>query len=155
MTTDLPCRKDPAAFYTPSQEGAAKKACLGCPARLDCLRTAIDNDERWGVWGGLAPGERWQLTHKDGTWIDRRGTVREPCGTDSSLKRHKRLKESCPRCETADRRRRLDAEHALPGGGSASGGHLHRILGEDPCEPCRLAFAAASQQGRWSKAAAA
>lgn len=148
MTTDLPCRTTPADFYTPTREGAAKKACLGCPARADCLRTAIDNGERYGVWGGLSPNERWQLTHKDGTWLDRRGNVRQPCGSPESLKRHRRFKERCPACLAADYRRRLDAEHELPGGGSASGAHLHRALSQVPCGPCREAHAAASQAGR-------
>ncbi|MFI5525019.1 WhiB family transcriptional regulator [Streptomyces platensis] len=147
---DLPCRKNPETFHTNTEKAraAARKACAGCSARPDCLRTAIDNDERFGIWGGLDPDERWQLGHKDGTWIDTRGVVRLPCGTDEALKRHRGLKETCPACIEADRRRRLDAEHALPGGGSASGAHLHRALTEVPCGPCRAAHAAASQMGR-------
>ncbi|WP_435882343.1 WhiB family transcriptional regulator [Streptomyces kronopolitis] len=147
---DLPCRKNPTDFYAPTQEArtAAKTACLGCSVRPDCLRAAIDNDERFGIWGGLTPDERWQLTHNDGTWLDRRGTIRQPCGSEESLKRHKRLKEQCVICEQADYRRRLDIEHAVPGGGSASGAHLHRLLRQEPCEPCRAAHAAASRAGR-------
>ncbi len=32
---------------------AAKKVCGLCAVRLICLKTAIDKDEKFGVWGGL------------------------------------------------------------------------------------------------------
>ncbi|MFE1767261.1 WhiB family transcriptional regulator [Streptomyces angustmyceticus] len=88
----VPCAENPEQFHSnaPSARTKARKACAGCPARLDCLRTAINNDERWGIWGGLDPNERWKLTHKDGSWIDYLGVIRRPYGSDASLKRRKR-----------------------------------------------------------------
>lgn len=157
---NLPCRENPEDFHTNTQEAraTAKKACAGCPVRPDCLRTAIDNDERYGVWGGLDPNERWQLTHKDGTWIDRRGTVREPCGTDKSLKRHRALKEQCDACVQAHAERveagvreRLANEHAK--GGTFYGFSLHHQLGEEPCDACRAGQGAASDAGRKTRRA--
>lgn len=30
----------------------AKRVCEGCPVMVECLETAIDRGEQWGVWGG-------------------------------------------------------------------------------------------------------
>ncbi|MFH9248198.1 WhiB family transcriptional regulator [Streptomyces lydicus] len=149
----LPCQKKREIFDNTSRQNEAKAVCAGCHALTSCLKTALANDERWGVWGGLTPNERWQLTHKDGSWIDYRGTLRLPCGTETSLKRHRGLREQCAVCEEADRRRRLDVEHALPGGGSRSGAQLHRMLGEEPCEACQMAFVEAAKLGHASRRA--
>jgi WhiB family redox-sensing transcriptional regulator len=32
--------------------------CAGCPVRLQCLEMALQNDERFGIWGGLSERER-------------------------------------------------------------------------------------------------
>jgi WhiB family transcriptional regulator, redox-sensing transcriptional regulator len=34
---------------------------LGCPVKAQCLAHALDNDIRWGTWGGLDMWERAQL----------------------------------------------------------------------------------------------
>lgn len=36
----------------------AKRICASCPVRVDCLTYALDNRERWGIWGGLDERER-------------------------------------------------------------------------------------------------
>lgn len=54
---------DPEAFY-PEKGGStrdAKKVCVGCPVRTQCLQWALDHDERYGVWGGLSERERRRL----------------------------------------------------------------------------------------------
>ncbi len=54
---------DPDAFF-PEKGGStreAKKICLGCPVRDQCLKWALDNDERFGIWGGLSERERRRL----------------------------------------------------------------------------------------------
>lgn len=40
------------------RELRAKAVCAGCPVRSECLDTALANDERYGVWGGLTDTER-------------------------------------------------------------------------------------------------
>lgn len=36
----------------------AVAACWTCPARVACLELATAGGERYGIWGGLTPGER-------------------------------------------------------------------------------------------------
>ena len=38
-----------------------KKVCLTCEVRDDCLESALMNDERFGIWGGLSERERRKL----------------------------------------------------------------------------------------------
>lgn len=42
-------------------EAPAKRICGRCPVRTACLAYALDADEEYGVWGGLAPEERREL----------------------------------------------------------------------------------------------
>ncbi|QIV79575.1 WhiB family transcriptional regulator (plasmid) [Mycolicibacterium frederiksbergense] len=54
---------DPEAFF-PEKGGStkeAKKVCQRCPVKDPCLQWALDNDERFGVWGGLSERERRRL----------------------------------------------------------------------------------------------
>ena len=54
---------DPEAFF-PEKGGStreAKRVCVGCSVRLECLEYALDNDERFGIWGGLSERERRRL----------------------------------------------------------------------------------------------
>jgi WhiB family redox-sensing transcriptional regulator len=54
------CRQsDPEAFF-PEKGGSittAKRVCGRCDVKADCLRYALDHDERFGVWGGLTEPE--------------------------------------------------------------------------------------------------
>lgn len=54
---------DPDMFF-PEKGGStreAKRVCASCPVRAECLEYALDNDERYGVWGGLSERERRNL----------------------------------------------------------------------------------------------
>ena len=57
---------DPEAFF-PEKGGStreAKKVCLGCDVRSECLEYALMNDERFGIWGGLSERERRRLKRR-------------------------------------------------------------------------------------------
>jgi WhiB family redox-sensing transcriptional regulator len=52
----LCAQTDPEAFF-PEKGGStreAKKVCLACDVRGECLEYALANDERFGIWGGLS-----------------------------------------------------------------------------------------------------
>ena len=54
---------DPEAFF-PEKGGStreAKKVCRSCEVRAECLEYALENDERFGIWGGLSERERRRL----------------------------------------------------------------------------------------------
>lgn len=44
---------------------ACKEVCNHCPVQELCLRYAIANDERYGIWGGLTRRERLQVASKN------------------------------------------------------------------------------------------
>lgn len=50
-----------AEIFHPPRGGstmAAKSICAACDVRERCLRYALDNGERDGIWGGLSAEER-------------------------------------------------------------------------------------------------
>ena len=54
---------DPEAFF-PEKGGStreAKKVCEVCEVRGPCLEYALENDERFGIWGGKSERERRHL----------------------------------------------------------------------------------------------
>lgn len=59
----LCAQTDPEAFF-PEKGGStreAKRVCLSCEVQSDCLEYALENDERFGIWGGLSERERRRL----------------------------------------------------------------------------------------------
>jgi WhiB family transcriptional regulator, redox-sensing transcriptional regulator len=59
----LCAQTDPEAFF-PEKGGStreAKKVCLTCEVRVECLEYALGHDERFGIWGGLSERERRRL----------------------------------------------------------------------------------------------
>lgn len=64
----LCAQTDPEAFF-PEKGGStreAKKICVGCEVRAECLTYALANDERFGIWGGLSERERRRLKRAAG-----------------------------------------------------------------------------------------
>lgn len=58
------CAQTGADFFFPepgSSVREAKRICGMCEMRSACLEYALDNDERFGVWGGLSEKERLEL----------------------------------------------------------------------------------------------
>ena len=59
----LCAQTDPEAFF-PEKGGStreAKKVCVSCEVRSECLEYALAHDERFGIWGGLSERERRRL----------------------------------------------------------------------------------------------
>ena len=59
----LCAQTDPESFF-PEKGGStreAKRVCLSCEVRSECLDYALNNDERFGIWGGLSERERRRL----------------------------------------------------------------------------------------------
>ncbi len=54
---------DPDLFFP--ERGAstreAKEVCRGCVVREDCLEYALENGEKFGIWGGMSERERRRL----------------------------------------------------------------------------------------------
>ena len=66
QSDSLCAQTDPEAFF-PEKGGStrdAKKICTSCEVRNRCLEYALENDERFGIWGGLSERERRKLRKK-------------------------------------------------------------------------------------------
>lgn len=61
-----------------------KRVCARCPVWRECLENATENNETWGMWGGLTPQER-------------KGTARVAHGTVENF----RLGCECSECKKA------------------------------------------------------
>jgi WhiB family redox-sensing transcriptional regulator len=68
----LCAQTDPEAFF-PEKGGSvrdAKRICNGhadrppCPVREECLKAALERDERFGIFGGLSERERRALRRR-------------------------------------------------------------------------------------------
>jgi WhiB family redox-sensing transcriptional regulator len=61
-----PCAQvGPDLFYSGDGNGRdamyvhrARRICAGCPYKAPCALWAIQNDEQFGIWGGLSPAQR-------------------------------------------------------------------------------------------------
>jgi WhiB family redox-sensing transcriptional regulator len=62
---------DPEIFF-PEKGGTtrpAKRICLSCEVRQDCLESALKRDERFGIWGGYSERERRRMKRQGNTEI--------------------------------------------------------------------------------------
>jgi len=41
-----------------------QKICEACPVRTECLQWALDNDERFGIWGGVGEKARRRMKRR-------------------------------------------------------------------------------------------
>jgi hypothetical protein len=74
------CAKaDTNLFYSTADtlQNKARRICRGCPFTTECLRYAIEQDERWGVWAGvlMSSGEERARARRGQHQLDRQ--VRE------------------------------------------------------------------------------
>jgi WhiB family redox-sensing transcriptional regulator len=63
------CRQtDPELFFPGKGESCEppKRVCQVCPVRAECLDHAIRHRETVGVWGGLSPRQRREITREHG-----------------------------------------------------------------------------------------
>ncbi|MGI8696578.1 MAG: WhiB family transcriptional regulator [Mycobacteriales bacterium] len=60
------CRgTDPdALFVQGAEQNRAKRVCMGCPVRSECLADALDNRTEFGIWGGMTERERRALLRR-------------------------------------------------------------------------------------------
>ncbi len=64
----LCAQTDPESFF-PEKGGStreAKRICVSCDVRAECLEYALLHDERFGIWGGLSERERRRLKRTAG-----------------------------------------------------------------------------------------
>lgn len=57
------CNGEPTTTFYPAPGDTnllrrAKSICKDCPVRHECLQFALDNAERFGIWGGKSARER-------------------------------------------------------------------------------------------------
>jgi WhiB family redox-sensing transcriptional regulator len=70
-----PCAQtSPDLFYSDGKGGRdvsnvnlARRVCAGCPYKAPCALWAIQNDEQFGIWGGLTPGQRAKVADELGS----------------------------------------------------------------------------------------
>ena len=59
---------DPELFFPEKGDAIgpqhAKRICNSCEVKVECLQYSIDNDERFGIWGGLTERSRQILRRK-------------------------------------------------------------------------------------------
>jgi WhiB family redox-sensing transcriptional regulator len=97
---------DPEAFF-PEKGGStreAKRVCRSCDVRAECLEYALENDERFGIWGGLSERERRRVSLPAGLPAAIVAEADERAGTSlerSNLKNVRRLAD--------ERRKRAEA----------------------------------------------
>lgn len=51
-------------FVQGAEQNEAKRVCMRCPVKAECLAEALDNRIQWGVWGGLTERERRALLRR-------------------------------------------------------------------------------------------
>jgi len=57
---------NPAVFFPTDGAGfeAARRVCLECPVRAECLEYALDNHIDQGAWGGTSERERRRILRR-------------------------------------------------------------------------------------------
>ena len=73
MDHGICAQTDAEAFFPDKGQSTkeAKRVCLGCEVRTECLTYALEHDERFGVWGGLSERERRKVKRGDLSAIEK------------------------------------------------------------------------------------
>lgn len=107
------CRGAPPNLFFPAKDdhhaiATAKRTCVQCPVRIECLDHALTVGEYHGIWGGYLTEERELIR------IAKRLPKAHPPekrfflhGTEAGYKRHRRYgTPPCRACRAADREAR-------------------------------------------------
>jgi WhiB family redox-sensing transcriptional regulator len=102
---------DPELFFPEGQGNHgfrdAKRVCLACEVRAECLGYALEHPELRGVWGGLSERERGARRQPAAGVSAAPAAARDarPHGTLTAYRRHYRLGEKpCEPCRQANAR---------------------------------------------------
>ena len=63
-TEEANCKGADADIFFPERGASTRKAksiCRACSVQEDCLEFAIENSEKFGIWGGLSERERRRI----------------------------------------------------------------------------------------------
>lgn len=103
--------KDPEWWfsYSSGELALARSICGKCPVAVQCLKYALESDERYGIFGGLDEYQRASIRRKE-------------------AKEEARKESPVPRVI----RPRHPREH-----GTTRGYRQHKNLQERPCQPCK------------------
>lgn len=71
---------------------ACRVVCADCEVRTPCLALALENDDPWGMWGGLSPDDRERMMGCDSV------RILPAHGTNSRYSKHRCR---CSLCRTA------------------------------------------------------
>lgn len=101
-------------IFFPEKGGSSREAkaiCATCPVRAECLTYALDNDERFGIWGGLSERERRRLK---GQPDDTGACGTYPKGYGRHKKRGEQPCDDCRRAANTYAQRRRAHGHSDP-----------------------------------------
>lgn len=100
---DAACRDlHPDLFFPAKGEPTdqAKAVCAGCQVRDDCLKYAMDNNFKDGIWGGMSERQRraYRRSYQRPVFVKP-----FPHGTEAGYRRHRREDSSaCVACRHAN-----------------------------------------------------
>lgn len=113
----LCAQSDPDAWFPEKGHPSttAIRICQACPLRQACLDYAVENGERYGIWGGMSERNRRKLpgyrTATDARLID--PTPGAGCGTYAGAKAHStRGEKACGPCRQVQREYKQGQEAA-------------------------------------------
>lgn len=117
----------------------ARRICLACPVKNDCLADALGDDSAAGIRAGTTDQQR-RAMRRDSNGI---GRPRARCGTTAGNRAHYTAGEKpCQDCRdastayTRQRRGNQPRVETLQPCGTFAAAKRHRLKGEPRCEAC-------------------
>ncbi len=72
-TEEANCKGADADLFFPERGASTRKAksiCRACSVQGECLEYAIENSEKFGIWGGLSERERRKIKRQSSSDFD-------------------------------------------------------------------------------------